>query len=71
MTSGDVREHDGIFLVKMNDTKNKERRSFTIEESFYDIVKRFIDQRPEDVDKQRFFLNYQHGKSGKQPIGKN
>lgn len=71
MTTKDVQEHNGIFLVKIPDTKNKKPRSFVVEGNFYDIVKKNIDLRPRDVDTHRFFLNYQHGKCTKQPIGKN
>lgn len=55
----------------MEDTKNKDDRTFTVEGQWADVIKIYIKLRPKNVDTQRFFLNYQHGKCTKQHIGKN
>lgn len=71
VTKSDVEEHDGMFLVRIDVTKNNKPRSFAIEGEFYKIVKKYISLRPEDADTNRLFLNYQHGKCTRQTIGKN
>ncbi|XP_066583293.1 tyrosine recombinase XerC-like [Prorops nasuta] len=67
----DVEENNKLFIVKIPLTKNYKPRSFVIDEKFYGFVKKYMDLKPKDVNINRFFLNYQHGKCTKQPVGKN
>lgn len=65
-----VQEYGNLYLVDVSKPKNKKDRSFTITGSLYDIVKKYANLRPPNVDTDRFFLNYQNGKCICQVIGK-
>lgn len=45
----DVEKHGNLFLVRINQTKTKIPRSFTINGGFAGIVQKFIDLRPVDM----------------------
>lgn len=68
----DVERHgDDLLLITIPLTKNKQRKSFTIQGPFLSYVERYISLRPTNVQTDRFFLNYQKGKCTTQPIGIN
>uniref|UniRef100_A0A6P7G9K5 Uncharacterized protein LOC114337333 n=1 Tax=Diabrotica virgifera virgifera TaxID=50390 RepID=A0A6P7G9K5_DIAVI len=58
-------------LYQMNIQDVKIVRKFTINSTFYNIVKKYIDLRPSHVKINSFFLNYQKSKCTIQRIGKN
>jgi hypothetical protein len=71
LNAKDVETHGQMLLVKINNTKNKIPRSFTIHGPFYDIVKKYEVLRSPKAKTDRFFHNYQKGKCTAQPIGIN
>lgn len=46
-------------------------RAFVVREEFVKIVEKYIALRPENLQTDRFFINYQRGKCVRQVIGKN
>lgn len=46
-------------------------RSFTLIGKLYQIYKKYAVLRPPDTKEERFFLNYQHRKCTRQPVGIN
>ncbi|XP_015118410.1 uncharacterized protein LOC107042053 isoform X2 [Diachasma alloeum] len=60
-----------MILAKIPLSKNGEARSFIIKGEFYNIVLRYANLRPKNLDHHRFFINYQNDKCTKQPIGIN
>lgn len=75
ITVKDVEKHsDSLYLVRLNQTKTKIVRSFTISGEFFGIVKKYIDLglQPTHADPEgRFFVNYQRGKCTTQFMGRN
>ena len=67
----DVKKYPDIFHVKIEITKTKVKRSFTISQPFYDIVAKYIAKRPAKVLTSGFFIRYSNGKCHDQVIGKN
>ena len=62
--------HDRILQVDVPASRTETNRSFTIDEKFYDTVKKYMNMRPENIVSGRFFVNYQKGKCTSQFIGK-
>ena len=62
--------HDIMLQVEVPLSKTETSRSFTIDEKFYDIIKKYINMRPGNVVSDRFFGKYQNGKCSIQFIGK-
>ena len=60
-----------MLLVKINETKNKVPRAFTITGELYAICKRYMQSRPQPCVLDRFFLKYTGEKCINQPIGIN
>ncbi|XP_036141434.1 uncharacterized protein LOC105833640 isoform X3 [Monomorium pharaonis] len=73
ITINDIQDKNNVMRIKIPITKNYKPnyRSFVIKDEFYDICKKYIALRPQNVQTSRFFLNYQHGKCTAQPIGIN
>lgn len=71
ITVNDIENHGNILLVRVNNTKNKIPRSFTIQGSFYEVVKKYQALRPSTMKTGRFFINYNKGKCMAQYIGVN
>lgn len=71
LTVDDITDLNSALLVKINHTKNKIPRSFTVTESFYEICKKYMKLRPKNISEKRFFLNYKQGKCTKQVVGIN
>lgn len=67
----DLQDLGSALIVKLNDTKTKRPRSFTITDSFYDIYKKYAALRPPNLPETRFFLNFQNGKCTRQAVGIN
>lgn len=67
----DVKDFQTELLITIPKTKTKIVRKFTINSTFYNIVKKYIDLRPSHVETNSFFLNYQKSKCTIQRIGKN
>lgn len=67
----DIQKKEDVYLVSIPDTKTHVKRSFTIGEPFFSIVKKYADLRPATVQHKKFFLNYQRGKCTVQTIGQN
>lgn len=71
ITVNDVEKHDQILLVKLRKTETKIDRQFIISEEFENLVEKYQSLRPENLDTDRYFINFQHGKCLRQVIGKN
>lgn len=67
----DVQIKDDIYLVGITKTKNSLPRSFTITSEMSKIVQKYIALRPNNIQTNRFFINYQHRKCTIQAIGIN
>ena len=67
----DIMESENMILVRINVTKNKVPRSFTIADEMYSICKKYMQSRPADCSTDRFFCKYSKGKYIQQPIGIN
>ena len=66
-----VKDHDGVYIVSIPDTKTHISRVFTIGSNFYPIVQKYINMRPAHAPTKRFFLGYINGKVTIQHMGKN
>lgn len=66
-----VQDNDMEYNVDFTGTKTYKDRSFTIDISFYEFVKKYIDLRPKNCKTNRFFLGYRNGKCVNQPVGIN
>ncbi|KAI8431355.1 hypothetical protein MSG28_015894 [Choristoneura fumiferana] len=62
--------HDNMILINLPETKAEIDRSFVIRDGLLDVVKKYINLRPKDLEHNRFFLNYMNGKCTKQPMGR-
>ena len=71
ITTNDVETQGQILIVKINQTKTKIPRSFTINGQFREIVQKYQALRNIKSKNNRFFQNYQKGKCVAQPIGVN
>lgn len=67
----EVKDLGTTFLITVPKTKTKVVRTFTINDHFYEIVKKYINLRPSHVIINSLFLNYQKSKCTIQRIGKN
>lgn len=67
----DIEEHKNMFLIKIPKTKTKISKSFTVNNEFYNIVKKYCSLRPPNIKTERFFIGYRDGKCTTQPVGKN
>ena len=67
----DVKEQGNVFVIKIPKTKTNICRSFTVEDDYAEIIRKYVRLRPANVENNRFFLNYQKGKCTVQPIGRN
>lgn len=69
MRIDDVRDLSSSFLVVIPTRKVKIKREFTITGNYYDIVKKYIDLRPETTKTDSFFIKYNNGKCTLQRVG--
>lgn len=67
MKLGDITYLDSTILIVLPNSKTK--RTFTITGVFRNILKKYADLRPPDVEQTRFFVNYQKGRCTKQVVG--
>lgn len=71
LTTNNVIWKNSVLHITLPDTKNHLPRTFVIDGEFYDMLKKYMDLRPQKQATNRFFLNYCLGKCTNQPIGKN
>lgn len=71
VTTDNIKIQEDVIIVKLPDTKTKIQRSFVITDLFYDIMKKYMDIRPKDMNTKRFLLHYKHKKCTRQVLGKN
>lgn len=71
ITTKDVETHGDMLLVKITQTKTKIPRSFTIQGTFREIVKKYQDLRSTKTKNNRFCQNFHKGKCTAQTIGIN
>lgn len=62
---------DDVFIVKIPVTKTKKPKQFLVTDSFYTILKKYINLRPLDIKTDHLFLGYRAGKCIKTPAGIN
>ena len=68
----DVEDDSKMLLIQIPITKNNVPRFFVIHGRFYKICKKYINLRPNNVEKhKRFFFTFFNGKCTHQPIGIN
>lgn len=60
-----------MFLVSIPKATSNAKFSFTINGTFFHIVKKYAALRPANTKDNRFFLQYKAGKCNEQPIGIN
>lgn len=65
-----IKRYDDLFLVIIPKTETSAERSFTLTGTFFNIVDKYVNLRPENTSENRFFLDYQGGKCSIHPIGK-
>lgn len=58
-----------MYLINMRGSKPGTKRVFTISDDYFQIVKKYVDLRPDDMD--RFFVGFREGKCTRQPMGRN
>ena len=71
MTVQDIEDLGSAILVTIPITKTKVTRKFSITGNFFHVVKNYAALRPQHVNHNSFFLNYQKGKCTTQRIGVN
>lgn len=71
LTIRNVIDKNFVLHVTLPDTKTHLPRSFVIDGEYYNIVKKYMDLRPQKSSTDRFFMNYRSGRCTQQPIGKN
>lgn len=71
MKVGAVTDNGNEFIVHIPERKTKTSSFFTINGRLAQIVRKYVQSRPENVKNDRFFLNYRSGKCLGQVIGKN
>lgn len=69
VTMDDIKDYNGLYRVTIRRTGRNPTGTFTIEDDFYNTVKKYINKRPKNVFTNRLFLNYQNGKCTAQVIG--
>lgn len=67
----DIREEGNIIIVKIPETKTNVVRTFTVEDQYAECIKKYMNLRPQKIDHNRFFINFQKGKCTVQPVGRN
>lgn len=74
---GDILDEVSHFVTTIPNTKTKVTREFVITQgniegqNFLDLIRKYISLRPQNVKHDRFFLKYNNGKCGAQPVGIN
>ncbi|XP_057321217.1 uncharacterized protein LOC130671799 [Microplitis mediator] len=72
MTTNNIKIVDeSTILVQLPKTKTNVARSFTIIDTFNEVVKKYMSTRPKETKIDRFFLKYANGKCQQQPMGIN
>lgn len=71
LKTSDIEDLNSAAIIKLNDTKTKISRSFTVTGAFYDIFKKYVSLRPPNLSTTNFFLNYQKSKCTRQVVGIN
>lgn len=66
-----VKAYDDLILVTIPRTDTTPQGTFTITGTFFKLVQRYVELRPDNVTTNRFFLKYYDGKCSAQNIGKN
>lgn len=67
----DVREEGNVLVIKIPETKTNVVRTFTVENEYAALIRKYAKLRPSTVGHNRFFINFQKGKCTPQPIGRN
>lgn len=77
LTLDDIEDVGSALIVKINKTKNKINRTFTVvnnEElalNFLQIFRKYVFLRPSHTEHRRLFVYYKNGKCTSQVVGKN
>lgn len=71
LSINDIKDRGSFYTVTIPKTKTNIVRNFVIEGEMYNIVKKYISYRPQDVKFANLFLNWQKGKCTWQVIGVN
>ncbi|KAJ8935663.1 hypothetical protein NQ318_012825 [Aromia moschata] len=71
LKTDDLKDLNSALLVKIQNTKTKKSRTFTVTGEFYNIYKKYAALRPLDMSENRFFINYRKGECTRQVVGIN
>ncbi|KAJ8960468.1 hypothetical protein NQ318_013752 [Aromia moschata] len=71
LKTDDLKDLNSALLVKIQNTKTKKPRTFTVTGEFYNIYKKYAALRPLDMSENRFFINYRKGECTRQIVGIN
>ena len=77
MNSKDVQDTVNVentknqYVVTIKDSKNNYPRHFVIGNEYYDVVKKYVLLRLDDMPSDRFFVSYKNGRCIRQLMGKN
>lgn len=73
LTVDNVTDSENTLVIRIPNTKTKVSRSFHISGLFYEISKKYMNLRPQNMDQinSRFFINYLNGKCSRQVVGIN
>lgn len=77
LTLDDIDDVGSALIVRINNTKNKVDRTFTVlnnddyEVNFLEIFRSYVALRPPHAGHRRLFLYYKNGKCTSQVVGKN
>ncbi|XP_044587106.1 uncharacterized protein LOC123266772 isoform X2 [Cotesia glomerata] len=71
LTLSNILDTRTSLVVTIQATPRRQMRKFTIDGDLYNVVKKYMNLRPEHAKINRLLLNYQKGKCTQQPIGIN
>ncbi|XP_044009448.1 uncharacterized protein LOC122853196 [Aphidius gifuensis] len=71
MTIDDLKDDGSLLIVTIRPEANRKQRIFTVEGEFYNIYKKYILLRPNDIQTNRLFIKLKNGKCINIVIGKN
>ncbi|CAD6216250.1 GSCOCG00011314001-RA-CDS [Cotesia congregata] len=71
LTLSDLIDSGTSLVVTIQATPRRQMRKFTIDGDLYNVIKKYMNLRPDHAKINRLLLNYQKGKCTQQPIGIN
>lgn len=66
-----IKRYEDMFFVTIPKSESSPQSTFTITGTFFNIVDKYADLRPENTKDNRFFVHYHQGRCTIQPMGRN